>query len=372
MAGSRTSQLIDQLGLTRCEPPRLIRDPTDLDKPMPPLPHAHAVRRAWDVLGLCGVVYIDRYPAVYLKEVEAVSDDQAREWHRKLWNHGVAPVLVVADPVKVHVYSAWAPPAAANQKLDAENRLVVTLDRARQALELQQLIHSLDTGRFYSEEAYGRCFDREKAVDGQLLKALEGLRKQLTTGAAPLRGEEADALLTRTIFVCYLIAREVICGAHFPDHPHLSAIDKDGGLQRLIVNRPWQEARDTLFDLFDRLKGTFNGSLFDTDMARERARIRRRDILAFQSFLGGGDPGTGQLALGFWAYDFSIIPVETISAIYEKFIEAGGVKKRRGLGAYYTPPHLVELVLDQAIEGWDSLLDKKALDVATGSGLFLV
>ncbi len=96
-------------------------------------------------------------------------------------------------------------------------------------------------------------------------------------------------------------------------------------------------------------------------------------MAALQAFLKGDDPSAGgQLALGFSPYDFSIIPIETISAIYEKFIEAGDKTRRRQSGAYYTPPHLVELVVDQAIEGWDSLLDKKALDVATGSGIFLV
>ncbi len=310
-------------------------------------------------------------PTVYLKEVPSISDDDARQWHRILWNHGVAPILVVADPHKVHVYSAWATPAGPDDKPGDHKRLADILDRASDALELQQLVRSIETGHFYSKEAHGDCFDRAKAVDGQLLSALEAVRKQLTTGARALPGEDADALLTRTIFVCYLIAREVICGAHYPDSPTLSKIDGEDGLRTLIGNSPWQEARGTLFDLFERLS-TFNGSLFDTDMSLERERIRKRDMAALQAFLKGDNPGTGQLALGFSPYNFSIIPVETISAIYEKFIEAGDQKRRRQTGAYYTPTHLVELVVDQAIEGWDSLLDKKALDVATGSGIFLV
>ena len=369
MAAPASPQLVDQLGLTYREPPSFLHSVADLQRTPSPLPHAHAVRRAWSALDLCGVVYVDRAPTVYLKEVEAVNDTHARLWHRCLWNHGVAPILVVADPTKVHVYSGWAPPAATDEKPGAQNRLVKTLDRAADALELQQLVRSVETGHFYSE--YARCFDREKAVDRQLLQHLEAVRKELTTGRGALSGPDADALLTRTVFVCYLIAREIICGDHFPGSM-LATIEKEGGLQKLIGNVPAPKARDLLFDLFGRLKGTFNGSLFDTELAQERGRIKQRHMRVLQRFLRGDDPRGGQFALGFWAYDFSIIPIETISAIYEKFIEAGDQEGRRGTGAYYTPPHLVELVVDLAIEGWDSLLDKRALDPACGSGIFLV
>jgi hypothetical protein len=42
---------------------------------------------------------------------------------------------------------------------------------------------------------------------------------------------------------------------------------------------------------------------------------------------------------------------------------------RRKVGAYYTPPRLAELVVDIATEGWDTLLDKRYLDPACGSGV---
>jgi len=394
MAAPASPQLIAQLNLTHRKPPDFLRSVADLDSAPRPLPHAHAVRRAWSTLRLCGVVCIDRTPAVYLKEVRAVHDTDARLWHRRLWNHGVAPILVVADPTKVHVYSAWAVPASDDEEPGDENRLVRTFDRVADALELQQLIHSVETGHFYSQHA--PCFDREKAVDRQLLQYLEAARKELTTGDDALPGSDADALLTRTIFVCYLIAREIICGDHFPGSK-LATIEKEWGLQKLIGGVPATEARDLLFDLFGHLKGTFNGSLFDTDIDQERGRIGQRHMEVLQRFLRGDDPRpSGQVSLGFPAWDFSIIPIETISAIYEKFIEAGDEEerretrakyapphlasprasprpsKRRETGAYYTPAHLVELVVDQAVEGWDSLLDKRVLDPACGSGIFLV
>ena len=317
MSGPASPQLIDQLGLTDREPPSFLRSAEDLDKAPSPLPQAHAVRRAWRALDLCGVVYIDRAPTVYLKEVEAANDEDARRWHRCLWNHGVAPILVVADPRKVHVYSGWALPAGPDEEPGDENRLAKTLDRAADVLELQQLIHSVETGHFYSE--YARCFDREMAVDRQLLHHLEALRKQLTTGQRALSGPDADTLLTRTIFVCYLIARDIICGAHFPGS-ELSSIEKEGGLQRLLGNRDPADAQSLLFELFGKLRDSFNGSLFHTDLAGEQQRIKRRHVAFLQKFLRGDDPGArGQLALGFPAYDFSIFLVSVFNRMAEEW-----------------------------------------------------
>src|SRR5207245_3648151 len=70
--------------------------------------------------------------------------------------------------------------------------------------------------------------------------------------------------------------------------------------------------------------------------------------------------------------DFSIIPIETISAINEHFLTAEDPHGKRKTGAFYTPRFLAEMILDIALEGIGSLLDKRFLDPACGSGIFLV
>jgi N-6 DNA Methylase len=69
-----------------------------------------------------------------------------------------------------------------------------------------------------------------------------------------------------------------------------------------------------------------------------------------------------------WPYDFGVIPIETVSAIYERFLKPSDKKQ----GAFYTPPFLVELVLDIALSNVPSLLGLQFLDPACGSGIFLV
>src|SRR6185295_8224580 len=71
--------------------------------------------------------------------------------------------------------------------------------------------------------------------------------------------------------------------------------------------------------------------------------------------------------------DFSTIPVETISAIYEEFMKDADLDKRRSEGAYYTPRHLAETTLHVALEnGLKGSADWHVLDPACGSGIFLV
>jgi predicted RNA methylase len=82
---------------------------------------------------------------------------------------------------------------------------------------------------------------------------------------------------------------------------------------------------------------------------------------------------SGQMTLGFWAYDFSFIPVEIISAIYEEFMKDADLKRKRNEGAYYTPRHLAETTLHVALAGrYAEAARWRVLDPACGSGIFLV
>ena len=110
--------------------------------------------------------------------------------------------------------------------------------------------------------------------------------------------------------------------------------------------------------------------MFSDDLDAEARHVRVQHLDILNHFFRGTDPHTGQQT--FWPYEFGIIPIETISAIYEHFLKAAGEQEKKDAGAFYTPRFLAELVLDQALAGVNDLLGKRFLDPACGSGIFLV
>ena len=93
-------------------------------------------------------------------------------------------------------------------------------------------------------------------------------------------------------------------------------------------------------------------------------------------FLTGENMETGQLS--FFPYQFEVIPVELISAIYEQFVHSSsadaqnetGTNRARTEGVYYTPLAAVSLVLDEVFNSLTGT--ESVLDLACGSGVFLV
>ncbi len=84
-----------------------------------------------------------------------------------------------------------------------------------------------------------------------------------------------------------------------------------------------------------------------------------------------------QLTLFDWrVFDFSIIPIELISGIYEDFLSIEeGAENQSKTGAFYTPRPLAEFILNKVLpypSVGDTKYDIKILDPTCGSGIFLV
>jgi hypothetical protein len=137
-------------------------------------------------------------------------------------------------------------------------------------------------------------------------------------------------------------------------------------LRELLGISPAKTAKAALYRLFEKLKDDFNGDLFSNDLDAEKELIQEKHIAILNDFFQGTDVVTGQRA--FWPYNFEFIPIETISAIYERFLKASDEQN----GAFYTPRFLAEVVLDTALNGAYPLIGKRFFDPACGSGIFLV
>jgi N-6 DNA Methylase len=330
------------------------------------LPYSHYLRQAWTELRLSGVLCVDGRPTVYLCEAVQFTPEQKRKCLRFVWNQALVPLLVFITPNHVEVHSTVKMPErepAAHDLFDTDSSsLIPNLGNIAEALEIARFVRSVETGQFFQDHA--AFFPADQTVDRCLLKNLVHAARQLKTAGWNL--SRAHALLGRALFVSFLDEREFIKPDYYP-----------AGITQLldILNQPRvDDIKRMLYrEFFPRLKREFNGTMFDTALADEERHITKVHLNILADFLGRQDMASGQMALGFWAYDFRFIPVEIISAIYEEFMKDADLEKKKNEGAYYTPRHLAETTLHIALEGrYTELLSWRVLDPACGSGIFLV
>jgi type I restriction-modification system DNA methylase subunit len=126
-----------------------------------------------------------------------------------------------------------------------------------------------------------------------------------------------------------------------------------------------------ILDLFSELNKKFNGGVFDLSK-EEIDEISKSNLTAIGIALDGRFEQDGQGS--FWKlYDLKFIPIEFISRLYERFILSVDGRQKKD-GAYYTPPHLARLLIDELLP-FDTEIDFenfKLLDPSCGSGIFLV
>ncbi len=360
--GKTSPQLLRALKLEKITPPTFFRSLKECSGTLPSHPYSHIMRRAWEAMELSGIYCIDDKPTIYFKEVSKFNPQEAQTLQKKLWNQGFAILLVISTKTEIHIYSGLVPPV--HDESSQDKILVEKLNTIANALEINNFVQSVETGQFYKDnEGY---FNPANTVDRYLLKNLKVARDRLKSCEGDWDYSTIHAILGRLIFTCYLIDREIIGSKHFadagaPDARNLKELFNSGA-----------QAKNILYKLFKSLHSVFNGNMFDENIQDEKKSITSGHIEILKRFFNAKDLEMEQFSLDFWAYDFSVIPIETISAIYEEFLGAENEKGKQKTGAYYTPKLLAETTVDIAIEGWNTLLDKKILDPACGSGIFLV
>jgi hypothetical protein len=352
-----------EFGLDSLGPPYFFSDVGQLDGGAETVPQPHALRRAFEEFQIDGVLCQERSPLIFFREVDKIDLRKIAELHRLFWNQGIAPLLVVVAPDEVQIYSGLIPPDGREDTNKPLAGFIEKLDRVTD--QLRSFLLSVESGNYF--HVHARSFDPNKRVDRTLLRNLEAARQKLDeVEAARLEPQVLDALLCRLVFSCYLFDRGVI------DDCYLRAIGISDAknLKDLLSKKPRSTAKAELYGLFKQLGADFNGDLFSADLEAEARQIKVDHLEILDRFFSATEIHTGQLA--FWPYDFGVIPIETISAIYEHFLKAAGNEEKKQAGAFYTPRFLAEFVLDLALQGESSLLNKRFLDPSCGSGIFLV
>ncbi len=279
-------------------------------------------------------------------------DDEVARWRHEIWNEGTAPLLWVISPNDTVLYNGFGRPRASNDA--SENRLK-TFGNSASALDaLDQFAGRLamETGQFWQREPR---INRHTSVDQQLLSELGALKKDLIDDG--LDRPRAQGLIGRCIFVQYLIDRNIVDEArlqHVCSQPTLPFALCDSSATR---------------SLFEWLCDTFDGDMFPEAAAENVPHSRYLRRVA--DFLSATDPDTGQQSL--FPYQFDVIPVTLISAIYEQFVHTEhrpDSKRASKMGAFYTRISAVSLVLDEVMQGLTG--HESVVELTCGSGVFLV
>ena len=326
--------------------------------------HADAIRTAFEEMDLSAVFCVQDVPTIAFLSVNVYDREQIVDLHAALWNQGLANLLLVLSDTTVRAFSLARIPYS-GENLDFESRcLVRELNTIADALELKDIVYGADSGRLW--EAYPDYFRLGERIDQVLLNNLTESQKQLR--AKGLSPDAAQALLIQVMFIAYLEDREIIDQEDFQRITN-EPINSFSELLELADDH-------SLVRLFDNLRQDFNGDLFVAPCSFEETNnsipLTHSHLTILSRFHSGRmHMDSGQYR--FWGYNFKYIPIELISAVYDRFLKECE-SDQRYQGAYYTPMFLADTVISQL---WDNLSPEirasgHFLDPACGSGIFLV
>lgn len=354
------------------EPPlgfRHYRKPEEILRAPELLAYQHLLMKAWKDMSLAGIMTLNGVPTVYIREEKRpMKPAEIARLHSMFWNQGLATVLLLREPGQFRVISSMVKPLSGASVTVAEIKartVEESFDLATQVAWAEKFYLQLGSGHYYSKADNLAKFDPKEGVDSYLIDNLEAVSAMLTNGG--LKPTVAHAFLGRILFTCYLCHRGIVILEKY-----LAGIPATD-LRELLTNASAKEAHSLLYEkLFPALRVRFNSSMFDDDLEAEKRAVKPAHLEVIRRFLEGSEIKKGQRCLGFWAYRFDFIPVETVSAIYEKFLGQEDGESKRKLGAYYTPRLLAEMTLDLALKGRPSIDGLRFIDPSCGSGIFLV
>ena len=268
--------------------------------------------------------------------------------YKAIWNLNEIPIVVVAHDEAVDVYNGFA-----------YKKGIDSLQRLGDESVLDDFSYfKIVTGKGW--ETYKRELAYKNRVDYFLLDNIQYAQEKILKTS--VSRNLTNRLIGKMIFLRYLTDRKVMLNFEGETHT-LSNED----LIELLQDK---ERLSLLFETLQDRETGFNGDLFKisrdeldtvpTEALNVLVRLLRCDDLQCDSY-----------SL-FDVYDFSILPVEFISNVYERFI---GKEDQEKKGAYYTPLFLVEYIVENTV-GQHLKTSKtsscKILDPACGSGIFLV
>ena len=341
---------------------------------LPTLPYV--VRQALTSMKVHGVFALEDgfrpaalKPIVFLASAE--THDEVAQLRRVVWSQGVVPFLLIVCADEVLVCGGFQPP-----EIDP-----IRVVFAGTETELPAALSYYSASRIASSLTW-RDLDihRDSSVDNQLVDAIEALNALAQENFPALKGHQnlINAVIGKFLYTYVLADRGILAPAWLSRK--LTGNDTKSlptFVEAIYAENPnddvhgaWS-ASDALA-VFDIVDGAINGSVFKIEDDQRNlvtdglCRLVHRVVRCGDTITAGG------IQHSFFNVSFSILRTETISAIYERFIKIEDIKQKRDDGVFYTPPHLVDHVLDRVEAVVPISSESELVDPAAGSGLFLV
>ena len=325
----------------------------------------YVLRQAKTACGLKGVYVLraendSASPIPVLYFCQANTEAEAQLIHKRVWNQGIVPFILVQTPAYLRLYSGFRYKNASPSETETDGILKPSIafnDVANQLAAFQA--HAIDDGTLW--QAWGSAITPQTRVDWTFLEHLKNLDRYLQE--CGVSREVSHALIGKFVYFRYLRDRNIL---------------SDRKLAKWDIQPESVFSRSATADKFllldQRTHDWLNGSIFplNPDALFSIAPALFQQVASV--FMG--DTPDGQLHLDFQPYDFSFIPIETLSVIYEQFLhmpEAGQHSSRgRESGAYYTPIPLIAFMQEELERKRPLTKGMQILDPSCGSGAFLV
>lgn len=321
------------------------------------------------------------FPAVFLKKVttfdretlQAISDT-----HRKIWNYKKVLFLYIYSDTEIRIYNCSEKPLIKTQEnFDYQKELQsveiknYTFSDKKQLEELNKLFSrvAIDSGIIWTLQEAQFIRDKinlQRRVDKYLVESLVNTAQQLEQQGLEI--SFIHKIILRSLFLLYLEDR----GA---TDKKLYALFKKGANTYFDI----LDDVGATYQLYERLEDDFNGNVFTLERDRkdkitETISVKQLQLIK-KCFISGNDNTPQAKLFEDWRlFDFSIIQIELLSEIYENFLFKTDPVLKKNTGTYYTPPALVEFILNEKlpINETEKNYNVKILDPSCGSGIFLV
>ncbi len=329
--------------------------------------------------GVVKVYGIKNQPALFLKEVTSFDFGtlkQIAKIQKICWNFQKVLFLYVYNKTEIRIYNCSEKPFGFNDSIQEkefvnklkELELYSCKESDKSKLATLNTLFSriaIDTGFIWSSEeaiSIRKKINLETRVDKFLVQSLIKTAKALKENGLNDKFI-IHKLIMRSLFLFFLEDKKAT-----PIELYQKFSSKANSFFDILENP------DATYNLFKQLSDDFNGSLFNLE-ENEKKIVTKEHLLLIKKCFYEGNIDKNQPQLFSWKlFDFSIIRIELLSEIYENFLSELDKKEKKSTGTFYTPPSLVELILNEKlpIRNNETNYKIKTLDPSCGSGIFLV